>query len=114
MTSVRGALIPAAATTVLALAACGGGGDGDACAGASEGDYNVHVSGGMLADGVVAPVESVDLDADPPLLSLRLDGAPSAERDGAADLAVGDSFTAKGTTYTVAGFCEKSAWLDAG
>ena len=103
-----------AATVVLTLASCSDddGGGGDACAGSTSGDINVHVSGGVLTDGVVAPVESADVDADPPRLSLRLDGAPRGERDNAVDLGVGDSFTVKGHTYTVAGFCEDNAWLD--
>lgn len=113
MTPDRGRAPVAAVLLAVTLTACASDSDdGDACSGASEGEYHVHVSGGMLADDVVAPVESVDLDADPPLLSLRLEGVPATERDGAVDLEVGDTFTAKGSTYSVAGFCRKDAWLN--
>lgn len=106
--------LPAAVLAVAALSACSGddSDDGDDCVGSTSGDLSVHESGGMLSDGVAAPVDDTDLDADPPVLSLRLDGAPQADRDNAVDLEVGDSFTVKGVTYEVAGFCEENAWLN--
>lgn len=108
------ALMVAALAATAALTACSSDAsdDGDDCVGASSGDFSLHESGGMLSDGVAAPVEDADLDADPPLLSLRLDGAPQAEHDNAVELEVGDSFTVKGVTYEVAGFCEENAWLN--
>lgn len=110
----RHTALAVAALATLALTACSSDAsdDGDDCAGSTSGDFSVHESGGILTDDVVAPVDSVDLDAQPPLLSLRLDGALPAERDNAVDLEVGDRFTVKGVTYEVAGFCEDQAWLN--
>lgn len=108
------------ATAAITLTACsddtppGGDVDSGECAGDQSGDTTVAASyPSPLPGGGEAGIGTVEADQDPPVLNIVLGGdATKDERDGATDLSVGDTFTVRKTTYTVAGFCEDKAWLD--
>jgi hypothetical protein len=117
-----GVLVAAGLVAATLLAAGCGNDDGDSgnggssasggCVGESTGDVTLTAAGDMaLPGGGNAGVGSVESDEDPPQLNLILGGATEEEEEAATGLAVGDTFSVQGTSYTVEGFCEDKAYL---
>jgi hypothetical protein len=121
-----GAALAVAALAAALTAGCGDDSDGTddsggnggsvsgagGCVGETSGDVTLTAAGDMaLPSGGNAGVGSVESDEDPPQLNLILGGATEAEEEAATGLAVGDTFTVQGTSYTVEGFCEDKAYL---
>jgi len=106
-------ILAAAAVLATTLSACDEESD---CVGEPNGEITIAGGGvdNSLPGGGGTGIGSVFLDDDPPHVSLAIHPGTDAQQEAAGSLEVGDSFTLEGTTYTLTGFCEDSAYLDRG
>lgn len=65
-----------------------------------------------LPGGSSAAVETTDLEADPPVVSLALGESTRIERENASALSVGDQFGLQRAVYEVVGICDDEVVLN--